>query len=609
MTTGALGAPAGRKEGGGARVAVFLCTCKSELGKHLDMERLAPAISELPGVAMVRVQEALCVPEGQKEMVEAWKASGADRVVVGACTPNIQGLIMRDALERAGLNRYLYEQVNIRELCGWVHGDRAVATEKALRLLKAAVARSAELEPLQDVELAVVPEALVVGGGVAGMEAALCIAERGFRVHLVERSDRLGGRAYSLSVTFPTHNCGICCMQYCKECVLTPKVESVLQNPRVNVYLCSEVESIEGGFGDRRIRLRTPGGPVELRVGTIVVACGSDVFDARRIPEYGYGVYKDVVTTMDLEKMLAREREFLGRLVRPSTGEVPRRVNFIQCVGSRDRVKGNLHCSLVCCTYAIGQAREIRKLHPQTEVFVHYIDLRGPYRGFEEFCEQAKAEGVVFVRGRVSEVRETKEGLRIRFEDTDLGKVLDMPTDLVVLAVGQEPAAGSKELAKLLHLQLDQDGFIKDLNPNFPAEYRRGVFVAGCAEGPKGIRYSIEDAKIAASAAADMMAAGRIRKTRAIAVVDEERCRGCGRCEELCEYGAAKVVEKGGRMVSVRDEARCEGCGACAAQCCSRAIQIKHFTRPQMEAEMRELLERAGSREKGGGGRAGEGAA
>ncbi len=582
----------GAGEGAKGRVAVFLCTCGGELEKTMDFDELVSRLSKLPEVALVRTQKELCAPGGQREMVEAFKASGADRVVVGACTPNIQGLIIRDALESARLNKYLYEQVNIRELCAWVHSDRRAAMEKALGLMEAAVARAMELEALEDVELPVVPEALVIGGGVAGMEAALCVAERGFRVHLVERSERLGGRAYNLSVTFPTHNCGICCMQYCKECVLTPKLESVLHHPRISVYLGSEVESIEGGFGDRRVRIRTPEGVKELRVGTIVVATGSDVFDARRVPEYGYGVYKDVVTTMELERMLAREREFAGRLVRPTTGEVPRRVNFIQCVGSRDRVKGNLHCSLVCCTYAIGQAREIKKLHPETEVYVHYIDLRGPYRGFEEFYEQAKAEGVVFIRGRVSEVRQTREGLRVRCEDTDLGKLLDMPSDLVVLAVGQEPASGSKELAKLLHLQLDQDGFIKDLNPNFPSEYRRGVFVAGCAEGPKGIRYSIEDAKLAASSAADMMASGMIRKTRAIAVVDEERCRGCGRCEELCVYHAAKVVEKGGRMVSVRDEALCEGCGACAAQCCNRAISIKHFTRPQMEAQMRELLKR-----------------
>ncbi|MGQ9582172.1 MAG: CoB--CoM heterodisulfide reductase iron-sulfur subunit A family protein [Thermoplasmatota archaeon] len=588
----------------GGRVAVFLCTCGGELKRALDFDELAARLSKVPAVALVRIQDSLCSYSGQGELVEAYKASGADRVVVGACTPNIQGLLMRDALVRAGLNKYLYEQVNLRELCGWVHSDRRAATEKALRLMEASVARSRELEALEDVELGVVPEALVIGGGVAGMEAALCVAERGFRVHLIERSSRLGGRAYSLSVTFPTHNCGICCMQYCKECVLTPKVESVLQHPNITVYLGSEVESIEGGFGDRRVRVRTPDGPRELRVGAIVIATGSEVFDAGRIPEYGYGAHKDVVTTMELERMLAREREFQGRLIRPSTGEVPRRVNFIQCVGSRDRVKGNLHCSLVCCTYAIGQAREIKKLHPDTEVCVHYIDLRGPYRGFEEFYEQAKVEGVVFIRGRVSEVRQTKEGLKVRCEDTDLGKVLDMPSDLVVLAVGQEPARGSRELARLLHLQLDEDGFIKDLNPNFPSEYRRGVFVAGCAEGPKGIRYSIEDAKLAASAAADMLASGRIRKTRAIAVVDEERCRGCGRCEELCEYGAAKVVEKGGRMVSVRDEARCEGCGACAAQCCSRAISIKHFTRPQLEAQMRALLKK----KAGGSGRSeGEG--
>jgi heterodisulfide reductase subunit A len=500
---------------------------------------------------------------------------------------------MQKALEDAGLNKYLYEQTNIRELCGWVHDDMEKATNKSLSMLRAAVARAKLLEPLDDVELKVYPEALVIGGGIAGMQAALEIAARGFPVHIVERSDRLGGRAYKLSVTFPTHNCGICCMQYCKECVLTPKIEDVLQNPGIRTYFSSEIESIDGGFGDRLVKIRTPEGIREIRVGTIVVTTGSEVFDARRIPEYGYGRFRDVVTTMDLEKMLAKEREFHGQFVKPSDGKTkPKTVNFIQCVGSRDRMKGNLHCSLVCCTYAIGQAREIKKLHPDTNVYVHYIDLRGPYRGFEEFYEQAKVEGITFVRGRVSEVYEDEGQLHLRSEDTDSGTSIDMQTDLVALAVGQEPAKDSDRLARLLHLSLDEDKFIKDLNPNFPSEYRRGVFVAGCAEGPKGIRYSVEDAKTAGGAAADMMSAGKAKKTKAIAVVDETRCRGCGKCEEICEYKAARVVEKDGRLVSVRDEARCEGCGVCAAACCNRSITIKHFTRPQVEAVISNLIDR-----------------
>jgi len=588
--------------GGKGRVGVYLCTCRGDVSKHIDLDRLAAELSADPAVAFVKIDSELCAPSGQGALQKTHREGRADRALVGACTPNIQGLIMRAALEGAGLNKYLYEQVNLRELCAWVHADREAATDKAVRLMRAAIARSLLLEALEDIELDVVPEALVIGGGVAGMQAALEIASRGFAAHIVERTGALGGRAYKLSVTFPTHNCGICCMQYCRECVLTPKIEDVMQNPRITVHLNSEIETIEGGFGDRNVVIRTPGGKKELRVGTIILASGSDVFDASRIPEYGFGVHQDVVTTMDLERMLEQERVIGGRFVRPSDGKTtPMTVNFIQCVGSRDRVKGNLHCSLVCCTYAIGQAREIKKLHPKTEVYVHYIDLRGPYRGFEEFYEQAKAEGVMFVRGRVAEVREKKGRLYVLFEDTDLGRLIDMPSDLVVLAVGQEPARDSDRIAKMLHLQLDQDKFIKDLNPNFPPEYRRGVFVAGCAEGPKGIRYSIDDAKTAAAAAADLMVAGKIRKTRAIAVVDETRCRGCGKCEDVCEYHAAKVVVKNGRQVSVRDPARCEGCGVCAAQCCNRAISIKHNTRPQMEALMKAMMAKGGAGARGKG--------
>jgi heterodisulfide reductase subunit A len=579
-------------------IAVYLCTCRDEIGRHIDLKAIAEEIKKDPRVVAVGIHEALCSREGQKFLKTEFKTKNFRRVAVGACSPNIQGLIVSRSLEEEGMNKYLFEQVNIREQCAWVHDDKKAATEKAKSLVKGAVARAEKLVPLEDIEIPIKDAALVIGGGVTGMQAALDIAAAGYKVYLVERTGDLGGRTYKLSMTFPTHNCGICCMQYCRECVFTPKIEEVLQNRNIEVLLDSEVEDITGGFGARHVRVKTPIGPNEFDVGTIIVATGSKTFDPKRIPELRYE-NPDVITTVELEQLIVKQREKGGGLRRPSDGKIPKTVNFIQCVGSRDKTKGNLHCSLVCCTYAIGQAREIKRMNPDANVYIHYIDLRGPYRGFEEFYDAAKEEGINFVRGRISEIVEDKGKIYVRALDTDLDTLLNIDSDLVVLAVGQEPADGSDKLAKMLHIQTDVDKFMKDINPMFPSEFRRGVYVAGTAQGPKGIRYSIEDAKAAASSAIELMKKGKTKFPRIVAFVDEERCRGCGKCEKTCEYGAITIIQdpKKGALLSRIDEIRCEGCGACAVVCCNKAIHVNNFQADQVEAMIRAIVEEASSGE------------
>jgi heterodisulfide reductase subunit A len=576
-------------------VAVYLCTCRGEIGNKIDLEAIAEELGKDPDIKCVGIHEALCSREGQEFLKKEYASKGFERVAVGACSPNVQGLIVSRFLEEEGMNRYLFEQVNIREHCAWVHRDKEAAKNKAKALVRGAVARVQQLEPLKDIEIPIKNSTLVIGGGVTGMQAALDIAAKGYKVHLVERTGELGGRAYKLSMTFPTHNCGICCMQYCKECVFTPKIEDVMQDKNIEIMLNSEVEEIGGGFGNRHVTVRTPEGTKEFDVGTIIVATGSKTFDPSRITELRYE-HPDVITTVELEHLIVDQRETGGGLRRPSDGKVPKTVNFIQCVGSRDKVKGNLHCSLVCCTYAIGQAREIKKLNPDAEVYIHYIDLRGPYRGFEEFYNAAKEEGINFVRGRVSEVVADKGRVSVRALDTDSDTLLNIPSDLVVLAVGQEPADGADKIAKMLHIQTDIDRFMKDINPMFPSEFRRGIYVAGTAQGPRGIRYSIEDAKAAAASVIGLMDRGKVNFPRIVAYVDKLRCRGCGRCEEICEYGAIKVVEdpeRKGMLVAQVDEIVCEGCGSCAVKCCNKAISVNSYKPEQVEAMIRAITEEA----------------
>ena len=579
-------------------IAVYLCSCRGEIGRHIDLQSIADELKTHPGVVAVGIHDALCSRDGQRFLKDETKGKRFERVAVGACSPNIQGLIVSRSLEEEGLNKYLFEQVNIREQCAWVHSDKKAATAKAKSLVKGAVAKAEKLVPLEDIEIQIKDSALVIGGGVTGMQAALDIASAGFKVHLVERTGELGGRTYKLSMTFPTHNCGICCMQYCKECVFTPKIEDVLQNKNIEVMLSSEIEDIAGGFGNRHVKLKTLDGTKEFDIGTIIVATGSKTFDPGRISELRYE-NPNVITTVELEQLLVAQREKGGGLRRPSDGKVPKTVNFIQCVGSRDKTKGNLHCSLVCCTYAIGQAREIKKVNPDANIYIHYIDLRGPYRGFEEFYQAAKEEGINFVRGRISEIVEDKSKTYVRALDTDSDTLLNIDSDLVVLAVGQEPSDGSDKIAKMLHIQTDIDKFMKDINPMFPSEFRRGIYVAGTAQGPKGIRYSIEDAKAAAASAIDLMKKGKTKFPRIVAFVNEEMCRGCGRCEKTCEYGAITVVQdtKKGVLLSKIDEIRCEGCGACAVVCCNKAITVNSYTAEQIEAMIHAITEEVASGE------------
>jgi heterodisulfide reductase subunit A len=564
------------------RVGVFICGCRGEVSEKIDIDSLIEFTKSQPNVSIVKSHEAICSSEGQEFLLNECRSGEFDYVLIAACTPKTYETIIRKAVEESGMNKYLYEQANIREQCSWILDDISEATEKAKILIACGLARTVNLEPIEDIDVEIIPEALVIGGGVAGMQAASDIANAGFKTYLIEKTDKLGGRTYQLSMTFPTHNCGICCIQTCKTCVLTPKIEDITRNPKIEIMFNSEVIDIAGGIGNRNIKIKTPDGEREFNVGVIILATGSQIFDPSKIPEYNYRD-KDVITSIELEQMIIEQRKIHGELKRPSDGKIPKTVNFIQCVGSRDETKGNPHCSLVCCTYAIGQATEIKKRYPDTEIYIHFIDLRGPYRGFEEFYELAKEMGIRFVRGRVAEVQRDGEKLILKGTDMDLGNPIQIESDLVILSVGQEARKESTEIAQKLHLPLDVDGFVKYFNPMLTPEERRGIFLAGCSQGPKGIRYSIEDARLAANNAITLLRKKTTKIEGKIATVDEKKCVGCGKCEEGCEFDAAKLRKtEDGRLVSSVDPLKCHGCGACSAGCCNKAINIRHYRREQI---------------------------
>ncbi|MEM4728668.1 MAG: CoB--CoM heterodisulfide reductase iron-sulfur subunit A family protein [Thermoplasmata archaeon] len=580
------------------RIGVALCTCRGEISGGLDLTHLKAAALRLPDVVAVEEAGELCTKEGQEWLREFILRNRIDRVVIGGCTPRLYEDTVARALVSVGLNRHTMEMVNLREQCVWPHRDKARATEKAELMLSAAVARASSLEPLEPCPAPVTKAALVLGGGVAGMQAALDLARLGARVYLVEATGGLGGRTYKLSTTFPTQECKPdgCCIHYCRECVLTPKIEEVLQHPRIEVLLNSRLKELSGGLGAYRALLATPTGQIEVMVGVIVVATGSRLIDARRFPELGYGIHPDVVTSLELEEMAVEARKSDGAIRRPSDGKIPNTISFIQCVGSRDTTgRGRAHCSLVCCTYAIGQAKELKRRLPGARIYIHYIDLRGPYRGFEEHYLEARQMGIEFVRGKVAEVKKSGGGLVVVAEDIDTGRLLRIRTDLVVLSVGQEASDGTDELSRLLRIPLDRDGFLREYNPAFDMLKRKGVAVVGCAAGPRGIRYSVEDARAAAAALGELLAAGEIEAEAVRAEVDESRCSGCRQCEALCPMGAIttkpRVDHKRGvkRVVASVSPAQCSACGACATACPSKAIAVRNHKLRQLMDQIEAL--------------------
>ncbi|MBP8645250.1 MAG: FAD-dependent oxidoreductase [Syntrophobacteraceae bacterium] len=549
------------------RVGVFVCHCGINIAGVVDVEAVADYARSLPGVEYATHSMFTCSTDQQKEIKRIIGEYNLNRVVVASCTPRTHEPLFRNTLREAGLNPYLFELANIREHDSWVHqGDPVSATEKAKDLVRMAVARVSLLEPLYDLSYEVVQRALVVGGGLAGLTAALTIAEQGFPAVVVERSSELGGNARTLYYTEEGANPA----QY-----LQQLIEQVEANPRITVHKNAEVTSIMGGRGNFVTNVSINGTTQEVSHGVIIVATGGEEF---KPTEYQYGKHPKIVTQKEFEAMLANE---------PDRALGFGHVVMIQCVGSRE--PENSYCSRVCCTAAMKNSLKLKELNPRAQVSILYRDIRT--FGMKELVyQEARKRGVRFFRfeeDQKPQVDVNGGTIQVSMMDAQLLRPIRMDADLLVLSAAIRPRAESKALAEVMRLPLDQDGFFLEAHPKLrPLDFAMGgFFLAGLAQGPKFANEAIAQAKGAVSRAAAILSQKEIVAEGVITEVNGELCRACGECEQTCAFDAIKVKEvEGGRRQAVVNPALCTGCGACNVACPTGAASLAHFRDKQVNA-------------------------
>ncbi len=569
------------------RIGVFVCHCGLNIAATVDVERVAEEIRQYPGVAYAVDYKYMCSDPGQALIKEAIGREGLDGVVVAACSPSMHEATFRRAVASVGLNPYLCEMANIREQCSWVHQDRESATRKAVAIISSLVEKVKLNEPLEPLTLPLIRRALVIGGGIAGLTAALDIAEAGYPVILVERKPVLGGKMRELSGLYLNFDAA--------PDLLAQRIEAVEKHPHITVLTEAEVEEVSGYVGNFAVKIRrfvdsgfvNSDESTNLRIheftfdiGAIVVATGYELYPLSKLGEYGGGRIPDVLDSLQFERMLAD-----GEIRRPSDGKIPREIVWVQCAGSRDPELHMPYCSKICCMYVAKQAIAFKRLMPGGQAYVFYIDIRSAGKGYEEFVRQAMEEyDVLYLRGKVSKVFQEDGKVIVWGVDTLTGKPLEIAADLVVLATAAVPSQGAKELAQRLRIASDEHGFFSEAHPKLrPVEsLTAGIYLAGAAQFPKDIPETVAQASAAAAKVLSLFSQREMIHEPTVAYVIEELCSGCGLCVEACPYEARSLHPWKG--IATVNEALCQGCGACVVACPNKASRMRNFTTDQVLA-------------------------
>jgi len=653
------------------KIGVFVCHCGINIAKTVDVDEVTKYASTLEDVVVSENYKYMCSDLGAQLIKKSIKKHKLDGVVIACCSPRMHEHTFRQVVEDGGLNQFNLEISNIREQCSWAHDDIKDATEKAKSLVRASVAKTRLLESLESSTIPVTPKALVIGGGIAGINTSLDLANAGYKVTLVEQSPSIGGRMAQLDKTFPTLDCS--------SCILTPKMMEVSNHNNIELLTYADIKSVDGSIGNYSVKItkhpryidmdkctgcgdcadacrmkdRIPSEfdmkmgkrgaayipfpqaiplkyvidpnsclfltrgkcgtspacqdaciakaidfkqkpeEIERKVGVIVVATGYDVMDPASIYEYGYSISSDVITTLELERLISSSGPTSGEIICPSNGEKPKSITFILCVGSRDETE-HPWCCRIGCMSALKHVYLLReKLGDEVEINICYNDVRSFGKGYEEFYRKIRGVNTNFFRGRPSEVRSMKDHLKIDIFDTMTSKLFEIKTGMVVLVPALVPRADSPELNRILHLSQSGDGFFLEAHPKLrPMDtFTDGIFIAGCCQGPKDIQDSVSQASGAASRALSILTKEELESEALIAHVNEDICSGCGVCVSICSFNALELVkDENGKAKSKVNEALCKGCGACIGACPSGAMQQYGFKDKQIIPMMDESI-------------------
>jgi len=555
------------------RIGVFVCHCGRNIGGYVNVPEVVEYAKGLPDVAHAEHNLYTCSEEGISSIKKKIQDNDLNRVIVASCTPRTHEALFRSACEEAGLNKYLFEFVNIRDQCSWVHMTLPKeATEKAKDLIRMGVAKARLLKPLEEIEIEVTPSCLVIGCGVAGMTAALNLANQGFDVHLVEKASELGGLLLSLHKLFAVN-------REARE-LIVPLIEQVKNHKRITTHLSTEVKDVKGFIGNFDVTLEQGEKESKLRVGTIIVAVGAEEF--KPVGQYGYGETAGVLTQLELEERL-KERTLEAK-----------NVVMINCVGAR--VPERPYCGRFCCLTAIKNAVLIKENDPEANVWILHRDVMAYGVEFEEYYRKAMESGVRFVRYSLEtppEVIANGELKGVSVYHELMGKQVELPSDMVVLTTPLVPRGDNAGISKTLKVPLSSDGFFLEAHLKLqPVEFATdGIYICGSARWPVEVSEAIFQACASAGKAAMPMRRGHVRPEAITSSVNEEFCGGCGVCAVLCPYGAMQMVSKNGKGVARTIEALCKGCGTCGAACPSGAITMNHFNDEQIMAQIEALTE------------------
>jgi len=554
------------------KIGVFVCHCGANIGRVVNVPSVVQYALTLPNVVYATEQLFSCSTNSAKEITDAIKEKGLNRIVVAACTPRTHEPTFRDSLREGGINQYFVDMANIREHCSWVHSrEKEESTQKAKELLRMSLARTRRLEPLQEFKLPVDKRALVVGGGIAGMNCALSIARQGHEVYIVEKEKELGGMARNLHYTIE----GLDVQLYLKDLI-----QKVYQHPLLHVYTGATITKATGYVGNFITTVQSDRGITEIKHGAVVIATGAEEY---KPTEYLYGQDERVMTNLELEERITKKDE---KILKAES------IVMIQCVGSRTEERN--YCSRICCSESLKNALKLKELNPAMDIYILFRDMR-PYGFREDYYREAAGKGVRFIRYEPSnkpQVKPAKEGgkqiLKITVPDPILGKVLEIDADFLSLAAALIPPEGNKAISLLYNAQLGPDDFFKEAHVKLrPVDFGAdGVFLCGTAHYPKHIQESINQAYGASGRVLTLLSHETVTASGSVCIVDEKRCMGCGACVEACTYGAIELYDTKQGKKARMNPVLCKGCGLCNSKCPTGAIQLKHYTDEQLIAQM-----------------------